>query len=86
MKVVTRLLLLTTILVAGAVASPRQAQAWWRYGFGVVVAPPVVVGPPVYVAPPPVAYPPPVYYGPPRPLHWVPGHWSGPYWIPGHWA
>ncbi|HEX3575337.1 MAG TPA: hypothetical protein VHU42_12120 [Rhodopila sp.] len=77
----------------GVAAMPRDANAWWRGGWGigvwvppVVVAPPIVVAPPVY-APPPVAYvaPPPAYYPPPRRV-WVPPHWEGPYWVQGHWS
>jgi hypothetical protein len=53
-------------VVVGSVALPSAANAWWRGGFVVGIAPPpVYFGPPV-VYPPPVVYaPPPVVYAPP---------------------
>ncbi len=67
------------LTAVGVTAVPHDANAWVRFGVGVVV-PPVVVAPapyypaPVYVAPGYV--PPPVAYVPPRRV-WVPPHWEG---------
>lgn len=89
MQRVTSLALIAGLALAGLAATPHEAKAWWRGGYGVGVwVPPVYFGPPVYAAPS-VAYglgyyPPPGYYGPPGRL-WVPPHWEGPYWIRGHW-
>lgn len=89
------------LLGLAILATPGQARAWWRGGYGVGIwIPPVVVAPPVY-APPPVYYaaPPAVVYAPPPVLYasppqaytpparyWVPPHWEGGYWVSGHWA
>ena len=78
------------LALAGIMATPHEAKAWWRGGVGFgVVLPPVVVAPPppVYYAPPPVVYAPPQpgYYYLPRRV-WIPAHWNGPYWVPGHWS
>ncbi|HVY17597.1 MAG TPA: hypothetical protein VHB27_20430 [Rhodopila sp.] len=81
-----------SLALAGMMAMPHQAKAWWHGGWGVgVVLPPVVIAPPVYAPPPPVVYaPPPVAYAPapyyaPRRV-WIPPHWRGGYWVPGHWS
>lgn len=56
-----------------AVLAPSPAQAWWRGGVWVGVAPPLYYAPPYY-PPPPVYYapPPPVYYAPPPPVVYTP--------------
>ena len=88
-KRVSALALAAPVIGLGLLAA-SPAQAWVRWGVGIVV-PPVVVAPPppVYYAPPPVYYapPPPVaYYPVPRRPVWVPGHWHRGYWIPGHYV
>lgn len=62
---------LLALLAAGAALLPAPAQAWWRGGVWVGVAPipfpvPFYAPPPVYYAPPPVfvAPPPPVVFDP----------------------
>ena len=80
---------LAVLAVAGTIAMPHDANAWWRGGWGVgVYAPPVYVAPPpVYVVPAPVyVAPPPVVYAPPPRRYWIPPHWEGPYWVQGHWS
>ncbi len=69
------------------VVSPSPAQAWWRGGVWVGVAPPLYFGPPIY-APPPVYYaPPPVVYAP-QPFYVAPPPryaatcYAGPYSCP----
>jgi hypothetical protein len=55
------------LLVAAAAALPGTANAWWRGGLWIGVAPvvPFYYPPPVVYAPPPVFYaPPPVVYDP----------------------
>ncbi len=75
------------ILVAGIVAVPRPADAWWRGGFffggpTFYVGPPVVYPPPVVFASPPVVYaPPPVTYAP-GPQSFAQSCVAGPYVCP----
>ena len=77
------------LAVVGVTATPHEAKAWWRGGWGVGVwVPPVVVAPPASMgrprlpmSPPPPAYYPPGYYPVPRRI-WIPPHWNGPYWVP----
>ena len=71
-----RLALAALMLVTvSAIVSPSPAQAWWRGGLWVGVAPPlyfappVYVPPPVYYAPPPMAYAPPPFYVSPPPRY-----------------
>jgi hypothetical protein len=86
MKRLGTLVAVAALSAVGIAAAPHDAEAWVRFGVGVVVPPVVVAPPPVYYAPPPVYYaPPPVAYAPP-PRYWVPPHWNGPYWVPGHWS
>jgi hypothetical protein len=79
------------LMVAGVLAQPGHAQAYWAWRGGVQVwipAPAVVVAPPppvVYYAPRPYYAPPPAVVVAPRRV-WVPAHWRGGYWVPGHWA
>lgn len=44
-------------LAIGIIATPHEAQAWWRGGYGfyghcIIVRPPAYKAPPVYYAPP----------------------------------
>jgi hypothetical protein len=52
-----------------AVLAPTPAQAWWRGGVWVGVAPPLYYAPPYY--------PPPVYYAPPPPVVYTPPGFYG---------
>lgn len=76
------------MLALGAAALPTAAQAWWRGGVVIGVAPPRYYPPPVYV-PPPVYYyaPPPVIYAPPPfyvapPSQYARRCYAGPYICP----
>jgi hypothetical protein len=72
------------LAMAGVMAMPHDANAWWRRG--VWIEPVIVVPPPVYYARPPVVVvAPPAYYVAPRRI-WVPPHREGPYWVRGHWG
>lgn len=53
-------------LAFGIIATPHEAQAWWRGGFG-FYGPGIIIGPPVVYAPPPPIYyaPAPAYVAPP---------------------
>jgi hypothetical protein len=71
-------------LAIGPVALPSAANAWWRGGFVVGIAPPpvyfgppVVYPPPVVYAPPPYA-PPPVVYAPPAESYVPPSVYAPP--------
>ncbi|MBV9782206.1 MAG: hypothetical protein JO264_00145 [Acidisphaera sp.] len=83
-----RFRLLKGAAVAAALLLPltisSHANAWWRGGVWIGVAPaPYYYAPqPVYVAPPPVVYAP---YPAPGPRVWVRPFWNGWRWVPGHW-
>jgi hypothetical protein len=71
-----------------AIVGPSPAQAWWRGGVWVGVAPPLYYAPPyypppVYYAPPPppVVYTPPGFYGSQQPQYGQ-SCYAGPYTCP----
>lgn len=87
MKNPRRLASLVAVLglaLAGVMALPHEAKAWWRGGYGYGFVAPPFYGPRVYAAPP-IVYAPPLgaYY--PQRRFWAPPHWEGRYWVRGYW-
>ncbi len=75
-KLKRRMLALALVPAGILLAMPAaQASVAFRFGFPLIVPPPVVVAPPAFVAPPPaVAVPTPYYYARPPVYYYTPGY------------